>query len=532
METSAPAPAGQEFVLANLSPNPAQRRLALGLVLVLLVGFVIAAGPLSKLPLIQIDAFIPAYGTAIFFTDSITAALLFAQFSVLRSRALLALASGYLLTGLVAIPWTLTFPGVFAAGGPFGTVLQSTAWLYILWHAGFALLVIAYTLLKDMDPIERHSHGHVRAAILMSVGSVAALVCAATALVTIEDAFVPRIMLDMVRLSTLWFYLAGPTATLIILALVLLWLRHRSVLDLWLMVVLCAYAIEVALISFPVATRFSLGWYAGRIYGLLAGSLMLLILLTEITVLYAELLRAVLAERHERAARLMTGDAVSASIAHEVKQPLSAMITSASAGLLWLEHAEPDVGKARAALRRIQADGHRAGATIENIRALFKKDTRNRTSLDVNVLVLESLALVRIDLQKHRIAVETDLKEQLPSIIGDQGQLQQVLVNLSMNAIESMASQDGQRVLCLKSGIQESGSVMVSVEDTGKGLEPSAADAMFNALFTTKAHGMGLGLSICQSIIEAHGGQLRASANIPRGAVFQFTVPAFKDAAS
>jgi Membrane-associated sensor, integral membrane domain len=193
MERSAAGPGAHEFVLSNLSPSVAQRRLALGVVLVLLVVFVIVAGPLSALPLRRIDAFIPAYGTAIFVTDLITAALLFAQFSILRSRALLALANGYLLTALIAIPWTLTFPGVFAPGGGLGAGLQSTVWLYVLSHAGFGLFAIIYTLLKDADPIEWLSPRSVRAAILASVGSVTALVCCATVLVTAGHALLPRL---------------------------------------------------------------------------------------------------------------------------------------------------------------------------------------------------------------------------------------------------------------------------------------------------------------------------------------------------
>src|SRR5215469_3295255 len=159
-----------EFALSNLSPSVAQRRFALGVVLVLLVVFVIVAGPLSTLPLRRIDAFIPAYGTAIFVIDSITAALLLAQFSVLRSRALLALANGYFLTALIAIPWTLTFPGVLAPEGGLRGGLQSTVWLYVLSHAGFALFAIVYTLLKDADPMEL-SPRSVRARILTTVGS-------------------------------------------------------------------------------------------------------------------------------------------------------------------------------------------------------------------------------------------------------------------------------------------------------------------------------------------------------------------------
>jgi signal transduction histidine kinase len=526
------SPPGRELVLSNLSPSPAQRWLALGVVLVLLVGFIIVVGPLSTLRLPRIDAFVPIYGTWIFVNDSITAALLFSQFSILRSRALLALANGYLLTAFFAIPWTLTFPGVFAPEGLLGASLSSTPWLYILWHVGFALSVIAYALLKDADPIKRLSQGSIRAMILTSVGSVAALVFAATILVTAGHALTPSLMLDTLQNSNHWFYVAGPTAALMVFALVTLWLRQRSVLGLWLMVAVFAYIIEIALISFPVAARFTLGWYAGRACGLLAGSLLLLILLNEITMLYGQLLRAFVAQRHEREARLITGDAVSASIAHEVRQPLSAMIMNANASLRWIDRAAPDLDEAKATLQRVVTEGHRAGAMIDNIRALFKKDARTWTSVDVNNLIQEALTLLHSDLQMHRVAVQTECDERLPHIRGDQVQLQQVLVNLITNAIDSMVAQDGERVLCVKSEVHDSGSVMMSVADTGKGVEPSVIDQIFNPLFTTKAHGMGMGLSICRSIIEAHEGRLWVTTNPPRGAIFGFTVPVYADVAS
>src|SRR5262249_51996858 len=282
----------------------------------------------------------------------------------------------------------------------------------------------------------------------------------------------------------------------------------RSVLDLWLMVVMCAYATEAALQLFPVPTRFSVGWYAGRVCGLLSGSLVLLILLQEITMLYGQLLQAVLGQRREREARLMTGDAISASIAHEVNQPLGAIVTNASAGLNLLKRVEPDIDMAKKALQEIVSDGHRAAAVIDNIRKLYRKGAQTWTSLDVNNVIQQALALVRDSLRTHRVAVYADFNEQLPLVRGEQVQLQQVLVNLITNAIDSMATGDGERVLSIRSELHHSGCVMVSVEDTGKGLDPGAEDRIFNPLFTTKTHGMGMGLAICRSIIEAHEGEL------------------------
>jgi signal transduction histidine kinase len=510
------------FILANVSPSRAQTRLALSVVLALLVAFVIVAGPISTIQLGQIDAFVPAYATAMIVIDSITAALLFAQFSILRSRALLAIASGYLFTALMVIPWMLTFPGAFTLNGLLGAGLQTTAWLYILWHGGFAMCVIAYALLKDEDPAKRVWRGSAGIAILLSVVVTAAVVGAATFLLIANDPLLPRVMLDPVRFSPLWFYAVGCLVLLSIAALVALWVRRRSVLDLWLMVVMCAYVAGFLLISYPVPVRFSVGFYAGRFCGFLSASLVLIVLLYEITTLYGQLVGAVLAQRREREARLMTGDAVSASIAHEVKQPLSGMIANADAGLRWLDRSTPDLGKAKASFEHIVADGHRAGAVIESIRAIFKKDSQNRTSLDINELVGEALTLTRGDLQSHRILIQAEPNEQLPRVRGDRIQLQQVLLNLITNAIDSMASKNGTRILDISSEVRDGVSVIVSVADTGTGIGSQELERVFNPMFTTKSGGMGMGLSICRSIIEAHDGRLWVGPNKPEGAVFQF----------
>ncbi len=525
MKPAVIAPEDQPLTLATLQPGRAQKRLALGVGPASLVAFSITAGPLSTFQLGRIDAFVPAYGTAIFVNDLITAVLLFNQFAILRSRALLAIASGYLFAGLIVIPWSLTFPGVFTPSGLLGAGLQSTAWLSVLRYFGFPTFVIAYALLKDADPPKRLWEGAVGATILSSVAICAAVVCAVTVLVIAGDAYLPPISIDPVRFSTFWLYLASFLILWNAVALTLLWTHQRSVLDLWLMVALCAYTIEIYLSAFVGPARFSAGWIAGRIFGFVSSILVLSVLLYEVTTLYTQLLRAQLAQRREREARLMTGDAVSASIAHEVKQPLGAVITSANAGLNWLDRVEPDLDEVRDALRLVLTAGHRADAVIENIRAHFKVGSRIRTSLDIDDVIQEALAVLRDKLQTHRVAVQADPNERLPRIRGEQVQLQQVLVNLITNAIDSMATKNGERVLSIRSEVHHSGYVMVSVEDTGKGLEPGAVDRIFNPMFTTKTDGMGMGLSICQSIIEAHEGQVWVTADKGRGAIFHFTVP-------
>ena len=508
---------GEQFILSGLSPDRAQKRLALTVVLALFVAFTVA--PVSNIQLARIDAAVPAYAAASFVTDSITAVLLFAQFSILRSRALLAIASGYVFTALMVIAWTLTYPGLFTPTGLLGAGLQSTTWLYILWHSGFPMFVIAYALLKDADPLTLGSS--VGTAILSSVAVIASVVCVATFLIIAGDPLLPRLMMDPTHIAPLWSYAVVFSALLSALALIVLWVRWRSVLDLWLMVVMCAYVTELGL---NLSTRFTVGWYASRVCGLLASSLVLFVLLYETTRLYGQLLRAVFAHSREREARLATGDAVAAMIAHEVKQPLSGMTTNADAGLRFLDRAMPDLDEAKAAFKEIVADGHRAAAVIGSIRAIFKKDIRHRTSLDVNGLIGEALVLVRGDLQKHRILVRSEPNEQLPQVIGDRIQLQQVLLNLITNAIDSMATNDEPRILSVKPDVHAGGGVKVSVADNGTGIGPHDIDRIFDPLFTNKPGGMGMGLSVCRSIIEAHGGRIWVVPNKPQGAVFQFVL--------
>jgi signal transduction histidine kinase len=526
LKQAAVVPEIQHFILSSLSPGPAQKWLAVAVVLGILVVFVlISAGPLKGVQLGRVDAFVPAYVTAIFVCDSVTAILLYAQFSILRLRAILVIASGYLFSALILIPWILVFPGVFVPGNLMGG-MQSTSWLYFVQHAGFSLFVIGYALSKDAGPNKQIWQGTVRAAITQSVALTAALVSVAAFLCIAGEALLPRVTLDSTRLSPLWPYVGASVALVSISALIVLWIRRRSALDLWLMVVLFLLIIDKPLSYYPDPARFSVGWYAVRAFGFLSSSLVLIVLLYEIETLYARLLGAVLAQRREREARLMTGDAVAATIAHEVKQPLTAMVTSADAGFRFLDRSMPNLDRAKEAFKLIAADGHRAGAVVENIRANFRNDLRTRTSLDINELIREALALERSDLEKHRILVQVEPNGPLPEVRGNRVQLQQVLLNLITNAIDAMAARDEPRVLYVKSEAYEGDSVKVSVVDTGAGISSHDSDRIFNPLFTTKSDGMGMGLSICRAIIEAHDGRLWFVPNNPHGAVFQFTLRA------
>jgi signal transduction histidine kinase len=239
-----------------------------------------------------------------------------------------------------------------------------------------------------------------------------------------------------------------------------------------------------------------------------------------------EALRSAVADL-ERASRLSTMGQLTASIAHEINQPLAAIITNADACLLWLDAQRPNLEEARQAAARIVRNGHRAGDIIKSIRTLTRKSAPELVSLDINDVIREVIVLMGAEFRRHSVRVETLLSSNLDSVVGDRVQLQQVVLNLIVNGIEAMAdSTHGRRRLQVRSANAESGHVLVAVEDSGPGLALAQTDRLFEAFFTTKPEGMGMGLSICRSIIDAHGGRLWASPNLPNGAVFQFTLPA------
>jgi two-component system, NtrC family, sensor kinase len=227
-----------------------------------------------------------------------------------------------------------------------------------------------------------------------------------------------------------------------------------------------------------------------------------------------------------RAERLTAVGAMTASIAHEINQPLAAIVTNANAGLRWMTRATPDLDETRKALQSIVGDGQRAADVINGIRAMFKADEQTPVSLDLNQLIHEVLALAQGEIQKHAIAVHTKLNEMLPPVTVNRVQLQQVVFNLVMNAIDAMESvTDRNRILQIKSKFDSREGVHLAVEDSGTGIDPKNVDRIFSAFFTTKAKGMGIGLSICRSIIESHGGRLWASPGYPHGAVFHVVLP-------
>jgi C4-dicarboxylate-specific signal transduction histidine kinase len=227
-----------------------------------------------------------------------------------------------------------------------------------------------------------------------------------------------------------------------------------------------------------------------------------------------------------RVARLTTMGELAASISHEINQPLGAIVSNGEAGLRWLNRDEPDLEEARDAFSRLVRDARRAGDVIRGLRALTKKSGPQMAKLDINDAIQEVLTLTSSELQRHGVVLRTSPSTADRPVFGDRVQLQQVLLNLIMNAVQAMSVvTDHPKILTITSDPVGRDGLLVTVEDTGTGLDPGIADQIFNSFFTTKPEGTGMGLSICRSIIDAHGGRIWASPCVPYGAIFRFTVP-------
>jgi signal transduction histidine kinase len=519
------------IVLADVPAGPGERRIALAAGLALL-GIAAAVAPFASVQLPRSDAWIPITSTYIFIADLVTWVLLISQFGIIRRRALLAVASGYLFTAMMAVPLLLTFPGAFGETGLLGAGLQTNGWISSFWVAGYPLAAFCYAMLKDREPGALVLPGSSRTAVAVSVAVSIAIVFALTWIATTGEPYLPKIFVDRTRSAVSLRYIGGLLLLLNAVALFLLWLRRRSVLGLWLMVVLCGSMANAVVGWILTPGRFSLAFYAGRSFLVITATVVLVVLLTETMTLYARLAVSIFAQRRERESRMMTMEALAASIAHEINQPLAAVVGNGSAGLRWLDRPVPDLSEARASLQRVVRDGHRAAEVIESIRSLFRVADQERIPIFINAIILEALELSGAELRSEHVHVVTDLAADLPMMSANKSQLQQVMLNLITNAVDAMRPiTDRVRVLKVSSRFVSGQSVLIDFADTGTGIEPENVDGLFDAFFTTKPHGTGMGLAICRSIVEAHGGRLSAAPNEPHGAVFRFTLPV-EDASS
>ena len=505
-------------------PTRAQHGFAASVALLLIVA-VILTSPFAQTRLEGTTAFLPVYATIVAINDMITAVMLLAVFSVHSSRAVLALAMAYLFTGLSVIPWVLTFPGAQSGTALLGAGLQTTATISAARLYGFPLFVLVYSVLKDRKAGGTPALRPVLGAIVGSVVAVAALVAGVTWLGVAGGDLLPRLMLSRAQTAPLWDKVLALGMLLSCVALAVLLVRRRSVLDIWLCVVLLATLLENLLLGVLSAGRLSVGWWAGRLYGLVAASIVLCVFLSEMTTLYAKLVHSVSSERRARDSRLMAMEALSASVAHEISQPLGSMVTNAEAAMRWLNRPTPDLDEANRALQRIVNDGNRAADVVANIRSVFRKGTTDRVPVSLNEAIGDVLVTMTSDLQHRRVVVTTGFAAGLPSILGNPVQIKQLIANLVTNGMEAMgAIGPDDRTLRVATS-REGRFVRVAIEDSGEGLDPQHRTRIFETIFTTKPHGSGMGLVICRSIVEAHGGKIWLENGKRRGAVSKFTLP-------
>jgi signal transduction histidine kinase len=356
---------------------------------------------------------------------------------------------------------------------------------------------------------------------------VVALVCALTWLSTAGASLLPPIILDRTRMSPIVIYPISFTILISAAALgVLATRRSRSVLDQWLMVVSLAAILELVFSGLLPTVRFSAGFYAGRAFSLLTSSIVLIALVAETTRLYVRLARTNVMLQRERDSRLMNLEALTASIAHEIRQPLTAIVAFTQTALLYLKRNPPEVQPAISTLDEVVETSHRTDQIFNNMRALFGRAEVTKQPVDLNELLLEVLHNLEPDLLRHNVITRVELTSPLPPICGNKSQLQEVLINLAHNAMEAMAATTGQRLLKFETESQSDKSVSVVVEDSGPGFGDLGPASIFEAFVTTKPLGMGLGLAICRQIIQRHDGRISASQKSPHGAVFRIDLPA------
>ena len=528
-------PVGKRPVFLSTAPaRRHDRQIALYAVLLSVLLFVIAA-PFARVHLAAVWPFIPAYESALAINDLITATLLYVQFSVSRSPAMLALAGGYLFCTLIAVPHALSFPGVFSATGLLDAGAQTTAWLYIFWHAGFPLAAILYMLL-DKPPAVTADSLPVRGPILVSIAVVVALVCALTLLSTVGNSVLPAVMRGNRYTPTATLVL-GSAWMLSVLALLLLWLRRQqTLLDLWLTVVMFAWIFDVALSAVLNSGRFDVGFYVGRVYGLAAASFVLIMLLLETSVLYARLARSLDTQsrgqasqlrevQSERDAAISADRAKSrfvATASHDLRQPLHAMNLFISA------------------LRRRVA-GDEAMRLVDGMAtAAASMQGMFNSLLDVSKLDAGAIEPSFADFPMEHIltrlraafagpAAAKGLTLTIPParvlVRSDPELLESVLRNLVSNAIR-YTSEGEVAVFCRT----HDDLVELEVRDTGPGIAPEDHEAIFEEfrrLEQTRQteRGLGLGLAIVRRLAGLLDAAVSVELELGRGSTFRVQVP-------
>jgi len=515
------------IVIATMPATSRQRRAALTVIVAFFAVALIVA-PFADVQVGRIDSFIPVLQTVLSLADLITATLLFTQYAIQPQSALLVLASGYIFSGSFAFLQTLAFPGGYAPAGVIGDGRNTAAWLFVLWHVTFLGSALIYALSKDTDrsfaPDRQTSKERIGITIFCAMVVIGGLTWTVTERVGYLPEFYTGSMTLQTRLGNQVNLLLCAIATM---ALVVLFVRRRTVLDLWLMVTLLAWIPNFLVAAVASSVRFSVGWYAARGFALVASCTLLSVLLTEMTFLYSRLANALALQRRERSNRLLSVEAATAAMAHELGTPLGIIALNASTARSEMRGHSPDLEELNAILEDIETASHSAGAIISGIRALSARTPIGQTTVTGMVSIARQvLRLVQHDLQINEILVETDFQEHVPEVQADPTQLQQVVLNLVKNAIDAMSSvRPEARLLRLATRLEGDSNLLLSVRDSGIGISPKDKERIFDAFFTTKPAGMGLGLAICRTIVENHGGKLRLAESDSRGSTFEVVMP-------
>ena len=510
-------------VLSAAPASPRDLRLS-GAAVALSVLVFAAAAPFAKTPLTPVPAFLPAYQAALIISDLVTAALLFGQFAILRRTGLLVLGSAYLFSALMAVSHALSFPGLSPIS--IGAGSQTTAWLYFLWHGAFPLFLIGYAVLPD----ERRPPVESSLAIAAAIGGVVLIAVALTVLTTAGHGTLPVIM-DGNRDAPAKAMVATACWTLCVAALVLLWRRRpRTVLDLWLMVVMCAWIFDIALAAVLNGGRFDVGWYAGRIYGLLAASFVLIVLLLENSILYAQLIGAYGRERLERqrvqekTAELSAAnrelDAFSYSVSHDLRAPLRHIGGFAE---ILKEETKNLPDSAKECVQIITDSTKRMNVLIDDLLEFSRLGRQEVRKAEVDMAGLVNEVIFELTSADKRAQI---VVAELPAAMADRGLIRHVWTNLVGNAIKYSGKRADPRVEI--SARTEGDAIVYSVRDNGAGFDMRYADKLFGVF--QRLHrpdefpGTGVGLAIVQRIVSRHGGRIWAEAEPGAGATFHFSL--------
>jgi signal transduction histidine kinase len=515
----------QEYL--GLFDKPASRRhvaLALALVGFLFAAFLVVL-PFSKVPTVEIVAFVPVIDSVMFAGELIIAALLYGQAGVFRSRALTLLASSFVFMALLLVPHALSLPGAFAPEGLFRSGTNSTAWVMIVRRLAFPLSVILYVVLKTTDEAARRraSQRPLRGSLWIS--SAIALAGVVTVFVIGEGDLLPPIFSnrsDAHRLNLMIANISNIAAVLV--AMAVLFRRGRSVLDIWLQVALAGWLIQSVLNMF-IDARFTVGFYSLYFIMFCSHLFVLLALMAESNRLYARLAVSKAAFDRDRDRQMMSMEAVAATISHEVGQPLAAVALSAAASLKALTHAPPNQEKAIQSLRHTIDAAQRAFDVIKSVRTSLNSGSGSVSEFSLNDLVRQTAALLDRELAARKILIQLVLEEDQLLVLANRVQLQRVLINLLTNAMESMGAPESQaRGITIRSTLEDE-NVLIEVSDTGSGIDPDEMPHIFDPFVTTNATGTGLGLSLSRTILEAHRGRLWASHGAQGGATFHLVLP-------